>query len=153
MIEKIIISNRCIMRIGEMLPMMNVYEFSNDDTTYPISAKVIVSGPDVVVVVGGGTDPHVGAVAAAHSQPSINDPGHLTSTASVITIPGHKEDMIARQAALRLSRAIDKSVVVSVGIHIDDASTEDIQKLVEQFDVVVEMIEDHLRDLFFAQPM
>ena len=53
-------------------------------------------GRDVVVTVGGGDRPHVGCVVLA-----VPNQGRDTPTVSVLTIPPHKEEPIARVVAER----------------------------------------------------
>jgi hypothetical protein len=54
------------------------------------------SGDDVVVVLGGGERPHIGALAVAIPRPSLADPEQTSSTSSVITLLGHKDDELYR---------------------------------------------------------
>jgi hypothetical protein len=110
--------------------MMESLVFQTQAGDYELHAHVVFCGQDVAVVVGGGTRPHVGAVGVAVSHPSLKDPSVHTTTPSVITIPGHKETQIALDAANQLARALDTTVVVSVGIHVDDAPPELIGTLV-----------------------
>ena len=111
---------------------------------YRLHAHVIFCGIDIVVVAGGGTHPHIGAVGVAITHPSLKDPSVSTSTPSVLTIPGHKEDQIARDAARQLSRSLNTTVVVSVGIHVDNASPALINTLVTGFQQLVDDIEARL---------
>lgn len=86
-------------------------------------------GADLVVTIGGGTKAHVGAVAIAQPRPSLKGDGRVSATASVITLLGHKEDELARWAALHLAAKLNRTVVVTAGIHIDDASIDQIIQL------------------------
>ncbi len=99
----------------------------------------------MVVTIGGGTRLHTGAVAVAASHPSLKDPNRLTSTASVIAFAGHKEDQIARAAAIRLANALGTNVTVCAGLHIDDASPEEIERLIKNFNALIERIEAHFK--------
>ena len=67
---------------------------------------------------------HIGAVALADY-----DAAHGTASVSVITRAGHKEDLIARGAAYRVSKALQKPVCVLAGIHIDKAGPDEIRLL------------------------
>ncbi len=82
---------------------------------------VVVDG-GVVVSVTGGDFPHVGALALAEPRPSGLDPARTSSTTSVITRLGHKEDELVKNLSDRMSRELDLPVVVSAGIHIDEPS-------------------------------
>jgi len=76
-------------------------------------------GEDLVVAVGGGERPHVGCVVLAQSRPSTREPGLLSVSSSVLTIPPHKEEPVARGIAERLARELGCTVVTTAGIHDD----------------------------------
>jgi hypothetical protein len=61
-----------------------------------------------------------------------------------VTVPGHKEDQLVRETALTLARALRTTVTVSVGIHIDDASADDIALLVATTRTLTEQMAVHL---------
>jgi hypothetical protein len=124
--------------------MIRVLEYVAGEGDYRIDARVALCGRDVTVTVGGGTRPHVGAVGVAISQPSLKDPSRHSVTSSVISVPGHKEDEIVRSAALQLSRALDATVVVSAGLHVDDATPVEIQTLVANFNHLIDLIQADL---------
>jgi hypothetical protein len=97
---------------------------------YRVSAEAVAMGEDLVVRVEGGTTPHVGAVAVSMARPSLADSSKISSSTSLITLPGHKEDGLALQAAGELTAASGKTAVVVAGIHIDNATPEEITMLV-----------------------
>ena len=107
---------------------------------YALEATVITCGNDVVVVIGGGEAPHIGASAIASPRPSLKNDGTISATASVFCVMGHKDDMLARKAAIVLASALNTTVLVSVGLHIDDATTEDIVQLGNCFDNLLKNI-------------
>jgi gallate decarboxylase subunit D len=107
---------------------------------HQVECLAVPCGKDLVVVVCGGNAYHLGAVAVAHALPSLKDPSVSTSSASVITIPGHKEDEIARKAALQISRQMNCAVTLTAGLHIDRASKRDIQNLVENFSLCIQAL-------------
>jgi hypothetical protein len=78
-------------------------------------AVCVGCGADLVVVVGGGARYHVGAVALGLSLPSLKDPARRTCSGYLVPVPGHKEEDLARESSLRLSRALERNVVVTVG--------------------------------------
>jgi gallate decarboxylase subunit D len=83
-------------------------------------------GKDLVVTIGGGTKAHVGAVAVAQPRPSLRGDGRISASASVITLLGHKEDELARWAALHLASQLNTTVAVTAGVHLDQATPEQI---------------------------
>ena len=105
-----------------------------------IEAVCVECGADLIVVVGGGTRYHCGTVALTISMPSIKDPKKLTNSTYQVPVPGHKEEALAREGSLILSRALARNVVMSVGIHVDNIPKESIPYFVDQFYKLVEQI-------------
>lgn len=119
---------------------MLVQQFSFGKDNFLIEASFINVGDDYVVVFGGGEKPHIGAVALGVPRPSLKKDGTCSSSASVICLTGHKEDLLARTAALELSKAFQHSVTVTVGIHIDDVAPEAIGVIESRFKFLLEQI-------------
>lgn len=78
-------------------------------------------GGDAVIVVGGGDRPHVGCVVLA-----VPNAGRPTPTVSVLTIPPHKEEPIARAVAEAVCRRHQMVAVVTAGVHEDGIDGEGI---------------------------
>ena len=108
---------------------------------YEITAAVTLCGKDVVVAIGGGEAPHVGAAALALPRPSLKHDGVISATASLLCVMGHKEDMITRDAALRLASQLNTTVLVSVGLHLDHATPDDIKRLQTNFEQLLDETE------------
>ncbi len=125
--------------------MLKIINFNYGRGDFQIEAVVVSCGYDLVVTVGGGTHLHTGAVAVAALHPSLKDPNRLTATASIIAFAGHKEDQIARAAAIRLANALGTNVTVCAGLHIDDASQEEIDRLVNNFNALIERVEEYFQ--------
>lgn len=115
------------------------------DKPYAITAVVTLCGHDAVIVVGGGEAPHVGAAALASPRPSLEQNGEISATASVLCVMGHKDDLLARDAALQLASRLNTTVLVSVGLHLDQATKEDIRQLQVNFSQLIDQIESWLR--------
>lgn len=86
---------------------------------------------------------HVGAVVLALPVPS--DDAHSSdasgASASLLTVPGHREDLLARRLALLAARRMQSRVVVVCGIHVDNATPAIIQKLEDMaHDLVQKML-------------
>jgi hypothetical protein len=105
-----------------------------------IDAEAVRIGPDVLVWMWGGERPHIGAVAAAASRPSLADPSRTSATASVLAYPGHKEDVVVKLVAETLSARLDTNVVVTAGIHWDDLPPEGVARVVEGCREVAELL-------------
>jgi hypothetical protein len=105
-----------------------------------LEAVCVECGPDLVVVVGGGERPHVGASALALSLPSLKDPARLTQSSYLASVPGHKEEGLARDGALRLARLLGRNVVMTVGIHDDGIEPARIEAYLALFERLVERV-------------
>ncbi len=120
------------------------FTVTTDQGSYDLSAAVKRIGNDLLVAVWGGEKPHIGAVAAAQSRPSLRDPAVTSSTASVFCYVGHKEDELAKAAAEVLAASLKTRVVVTAGIHWDNLSPEGIRQVVNNSEVLVDLILDKI---------
>jgi hypothetical protein len=91
-----------------------------------IDFTAVPMGNDLCVVIAGGEVPHLGAVAVAQARPSLKDDTKLSASTSVITLLGHKEDVIARNVAHGLAAKLNKNVAVCCGIHVDDITPDEL---------------------------
>jgi len=107
---------------------------------YRVEAVVIPCGRDLAITVVGGTEPHIGAAVLAVPRPSLADAARSSASASVLCVTGHKDDELARKAAVSLASALGCIVTVSAGIHVDNASPEDIKILEQNFYNVLDQI-------------
>jgi len=92
-------------------------------------------GDDLQVSIFGGDRPHIGAVAVSYRHPSLKDRQIDDVTTSVLAITGHKEDVLARNAAHRIAAETGLTTSVNCGIHLEQISEDEIlivMDLVEQ---------------------
>jgi hypothetical protein len=98
-----------------------------------LQIEVVRLGRDLLVTLVGG-DAHIGAVALAGPNQRFD--------ASVLTVPDHRDDVIAKESSLRISKELNCNCVVIVGIHVSNASAEQINEIIdESFLLVDELIE------------
>jgi hypothetical protein len=91
-----------------------------------LEARVQEVGEDLVVAVGGGERPHVGSVVLAQPVPSKSPGKAWTASCSVLTIPPHKEEPLARGIATRLAEALGRVTVVTAGVHDDNLDADGV---------------------------
>lgn len=127
---------------------MNTFLSSTHKDRFELNAQVNILGKDVLVVLMGGVI-HIGAVAMAQPRPSLADPQKTGATSSVYTYLGHKEDTVAKQMAERLSRSLNRKVVVVAGIHWDNLKEEEIKIIVRLCDEIADDVTKRLL-LFFS---
>ena len=92
-----------------------------------IEFTAVPMGNDLCVVIAGGEIPHLGATAVAQARPSLEDKTKLSATTSVITLLGHKEDVVATRVAHALAARLNKNVAVCCGIHVDDIRPDELE--------------------------
>jgi len=99
-------------------------------------------GNDIIFIVSGGDQPHIGAISVGIPRPSLKNPDHLSSTVSTYVFIGHKDDIIANKIAHDISKRMNKKVVVIAGIHFHHLSERDIKLVVKKSEVICqELIE------------
>lgn len=116
------------------------FHIKTDKEAYNLEAFVKAIGEDLLVAIWGGERHHIGAVAVAQPRPSLKNHRVRSATASVFCYVGHKDDVIAKEAAEKISSALNTNVTVTAGAHwenIDEAGVKDIMENSRQ---LVEMI-------------
>lgn len=103
-----------------------LYRVEDEGTGRSLEARVQEVGEDLVVAVGGGERPHVGSLVLAQPVPSKRPGKTWSASCSVITIPPHKEEPLARGIATRLAEALGRVTVVTAGVHDDGLDAEGI---------------------------
>jgi hypothetical protein len=126
---------------------MKSLQFEHGSDLHKVEATVVFCGKNIAAIIGGGDTPHIGAVAVASPRESLKKDGNISASASVLCVMGHKDDMPARTAALRLASELNTTVSVSVGLHIDNPTKDDFIKIQENFNIMLELLVDNLKSL------
>ena len=119
---------------------MELKKFSCGATPYTLEAEVRLLGSDLLVILSGGTKPHIGSIAVALPRPSLANDEIVSSTSSVYNFVGHKDHVIAQRIAEKLSSRLDRHVVAVAGFHIDEISEEGIARVIENCDGLAQEI-------------
>ncbi len=99
-------------------------------------------GRDLLVKIYGGDEHHVGGVSIAYLTKSHYRDADTVSV-STLTFPGHKDYIVSNSTADRICKALRRSVIVTVGIHIDNATKEQIEQIISIVDSLVGDLIDH----------
>ena len=91
-----------------------------------INMKAFSLGNDLCVIITGGDQPHIGCVTLSVPRPSLANSEVTSATTSVLNLLGHKDDEVARYVSHLLSSKLNKNVVVTCGIHVDNITAEEI---------------------------
>jgi len=105
-------------------------ELATSVAGFPLRLRCLRMGEDLCLTLSGGEQEHIGAVAVAQPRPSLADPARTSATASVITLLGHKEDMLARELSLKVAGALNVTVCVACGIRIHNPTSAVLAELV-----------------------
>lgn len=116
---------------------MKTLTVSAGEHPYAVEAIAVFCGPDLAVSFIGGDGPHIGAVALGIPRPSLADASAPSASASVLCVTAHKEDELARNAALELATAVGCRVNVTVGLHVNSATGEQIRQLAANYATVL----------------
>jgi len=128
----------------ESSPYVSSRTISEKQDKFEIVAVIYELSEDCLVILYGGTRPHIGAIGMAQARPSLKDQNENAATSSVFTYIGHKEDMAAKSISEELTRRLGRNTVVVAGIHWDNLSIEDIEKIKSICRVLTERIVNEL---------
>jgi len=104
---------------------------------YKVKLVAIKSGEDLTVIISGGENPHIGTIAVSIPRPSLKDSNKVSASTSVFTLTGHKEDELSKQIAESITKITKKVTVVIVGLHIEKATSKDVECLIKNTQKVV----------------
>jgi hypothetical protein len=99
-------------------------------------------GSDILVTICGGDEHHIGGIALAYPTKSHYRDA-MTISVNTLTAPGHKDYLVANSSAEKISKSLNALTVVSVGIHIDSATKNQITEIVKTVDAMVEELIVH----------
>jgi hypothetical protein len=111
---------------------MSEHRFSRGRGRLKVNLSASSMGDDLVISISN-QNAHIGAVAIGEY-----DHQHGRASASVITRLGHKDDIIALKAANTISKDTKKTVCVIAGVHIDNITKEEIEKILLLCDRLVD---------------
>ncbi len=100
---------------------------------HAVWAEIQSMGEDIIVLIGGGDEPHIGCVCiATHYEKRDGKIG--SSALSIFNVPGHKDEVIVRRFAEELAKHFQTTVLCAGGVHINDATESDIKLVLENAD-------------------
>ncbi|MBQ3386731.1 MAG: hypothetical protein IJG53_05345 [Eggerthellaceae bacterium] len=87
------------------------------------------TGRGLAGVLTGGDSPHVGSVVLAVPRASLANAENPSCDVFTVPVPGHLDYVVAQDVATLLCRAYGEPVSVTAGIHVDDATAEDLETI------------------------
>ncbi|MCX8182140.1 MAG: hypothetical protein N3D12_03365 [Candidatus Methanomethyliaceae archaeon] len=112
--------------------MLHLIEFG--EGRHRVYLDLIKVGRDLVIYIGGGEEPHIGAVSICSQS---GEP--LT-----FSLPNHKDYIVSHNAAKKIFNETGRKTVVIAGIHVNNASKEDILQLLKNAEECVLKFKDEL---------
>ena len=103
-------------------------EFSIDAAGFALRCEITRMGDDCLISLGGGDKAHIGSTAMAVPRPSLTGEGR-SATVSTLNRLGHKDDFLANPIAHGVASRMDCAVVCAAGVHVDDATPQQIQAI------------------------
>lgn len=103
-----------------------------------LCAEIKTLGKDCVIVLSGGSLPHIGCAVLAVPRPSLLKNGEVSVTSSVLNLPGHKDEFICRKVAEAAAKARNASVLCTGGFHFDEITEEQIGEVLESAEELAE---------------
>ena len=97
---------------------------------YKVFLNKIELGQDIIYVLGGGERSHIGGIVICEPGKKIN----------VIRLEGHYDDVVLKPIAEVASKKFKTKVVAVGGVHVDNASKEEIEILVKNCKELVKCI-------------
>jgi hypothetical protein len=110
------------------------YELTKGEGKARVDITVNGMGSDLVVRIYN-QDAHIGAVAVGDY-----DYEHERASVSVITRLGHKNDALAGEAAYLLSKSLRRPVCIIAGVHVDNITGAEIDKILANTKIAVSEI-------------
>lgn len=89
-------------------------------------------GEDLAVLVAGGEREHVGTAVLSVPRPSLRNDGTLSSTSSVLNLPGHKDEALCRRIAEHLSSTYGRTALVTGGFHVDGLAPSQLEEIMSK---------------------
>jgi hypothetical protein len=112
------------------------YELTKGKGRTRVNVTVNSMGSDLVVRIYN-QGAHIGAVALADY-----DYEHERASVSVITRLGHKDDALAGEAAYLLTKSVRRPVCVIAGVHLDNITGAEIDKILANTKLAIDQIID-----------
>lgn len=110
--------------------MQEEVKLSWGEGRYIINMTAVITRDGISVILTGGEKPHVGGSALSVPRPGENA-GKINCDTWITPRPGHRDSELAALVSRLLCIHTGMTVAVIAGIHIDQASREEIELLIE----------------------
>ena len=122
-------------------------EFTVDAAGFSLICDVTRMGDDCLISLRGGDKAHIGSTAMALPRESLTGTGR-SATVSTLNRVGHKDDFLANPIAHEVAARMDCVTVCAAGVHVDDATPDQIAAIQAAVPLVVQRVCDILKEAF-----
>ena len=119
---------------------MKVFTQEVEDGLYSLSAVIVCTEAGLNIYLGGGEAPHIGTVVISQPRLSLTGDGSISCTTSVYNFLAHKDDGVAIPLAEKLCKELNKIIVVTAGVHLDNAKDADITRFRNNLEIIASRI-------------
>lgn len=119
---------------------MQVKTISAGEGAFTLEAVVVVTPRGITVTACTPCHAHLGATAQAIPRP---EPGR-TATVSILAVPCHRDEIPAHDIAAALATRFGIPCAASTGFHVDGATPQDIDRLLEVNRELIGRIEEYV---------
>ncbi len=106
------------------------HEMTDGEDRMQINLSAYYLGRDIIIQLYN-NNAHLGTVAMGEY-----DHEEARASVSVITRPGHRDNVIAQKIALMVSKQIKGPTCVIAGIHIDNITKDEIDQIIKRVDLL-----------------
>lgn len=125
---------------------------SQGSAPYDVHLEIRLAGEDILAAITGGTRPHIGAVCLAEPSGAAHPVTGESAVAGAgqslklqtMAAPGHKDAVLAEMFAAALCKEYGVRVCAAAGVHVDDASGEEIALMVKNAKELLEKVLENL---------
>ena len=110
---------------------------------FALEAQLTVTSRGMAVYACSPEFAHLGATAQAIPRP---EPGR-TATVSILAVPCHRDEIPAHDIAAALATRFGVPVVASTGFHVEQASGDDLQRVLDTTKELIAALVQKIRDL------
>ncbi len=119
---------------------MYTFNFLNQN----IYCQFIKMGKDLHVCIHGGDRSHIGA-----SVVTTISKGDFQTHNEVISLPGHRDYIVAKWWSQKLAQALQTTVSCCCGIHYDDIQQTEIEELILKMDIYLDEVIDQVEEEYY----
>ena len=105
-----------------------MWEFTSGEGRHQVALRIEETQQGLIGYLYGGDLPHVGAVVLANPRPSLSGEGQSCDVWS-LHLPGHLDHFVAEPVAKKLCTTFQIPVSLTSGIHLDNATQQEIEAI------------------------